>query len=363
MKIKFDKAPVSPQHNHGVAVSYGSAKRTVAQWRWYLLLLMVLALPLFLVAQFFAGFFLQSTPAMVIAEYAVVRAGMSGRIANVAQAGDHVAVGDPLLSLVPPVSTTPTTELAAQTLVASTAGASTSRPLAGADSRENGLRSVVALAQEQASMAQSRLAQIKALQTQQAATQQEVAVAESAMFAAQTALVRAQDDLSEARRQRLKEVAAANVIVPPATPTAAGDTVAPAQGTVDWAVRSPLEGTVMRALVLPQEWVVPGTEVALVQGSEAPTIQAFVPPDDMRYAQTGQTATLRFFDGGRIKATVVGVVSEAGQAPTLRNASLVPREPSILVRLKPNESLPERYRIHQLPLKVRFDRAWFKGGA
>lgn len=361
MKIKFDKAPVSSLHNNGVAVPYGPAKRNVARWRWYLLLSMVLALPLFLLAQFLLGTFWQSVPGVVVAEYSVIRAGVSGRIATVTEAGAHVQAGEPLLSLLPDAANT-TVEL-----VAGRGGAlanSTSQaPLPpGADTRGSALRSVVTLAQQQASMAQSRLAEIRALRTQQAATQQEVATAQSASLAAQTALARAQEELGEARRQYLKDVAAARMVVPPTTPTSDGvSTALPPPGTVDLAVRSPFEGTVVRSLVLPQEWVVPSTEVAVLQGTQAPTIQAFVAPEEMRYAQTGRTATLRFLDGGSAKATVVGVVAEAGKSPELRGASLVPREPSVVVRLQADQPLPERYRIHHLPLKVSFDRSWKDG--
>ena len=65
-----------------------------------------------------------------------------------------------------------------------------------------------------------------------------------------------------------------------------------------------------------------------------------------------------FMDGGRIRAEVVDVVAEAERTPAERTSPLTPRMPSIVARLRPVEPLPPAYRIHQLPLDVRFDWVW-----
>ena len=87
-------------------------------------------------------------------------------------------------------------------------------------------------------------------------------------------------------------------------------------------------------------------------------VHTYLPPDQARYAQVGRLATLRFMDGGRIRAEVVDVVAEAERTPAERTSPLTPRMPSIVARLRPVEPLPPAYRIHQLPLDVRFDWVW-----
>lgn len=123
-------------------------------------------------------------------------------------------------------------------------------------------------------------------------------------------------------------------------------------------VVAPFDATVVRQLVRRGEWVVPGTDVAVLQGRGAPMVHAYVLPNEARYAQVGRQASLQFMDGGRIRAEVVGVVAEAERIPAERVSPLSPRMPSIVVRLRPLEPLPAAYRIHQLPLDVRFDWVW-----
>ena len=41
----------------------------------------------------------------------------------------------------------------------------------------------------------------------------------------------------------------------------------------------------------------------------------------------------------------------------------MPRNLSVVVRLRPVDPLPDRYRIFRLPLEVRFDRSWREQGS
>lgn len=57
--------------------------------------------------------------------------------------------------------------------------------------------------------------------------------------------------------------------------------------------------------------------------------------------------------GGRIGAEVIEVQSQAAKLPADRVGPLSPRSQAIVVRLKPDTPLPEKYLNHQLPLNVR----------
>ena len=82
------------------------------------------------------------------------------------------------------------------------------------------------------------------------------------------------------------------------------------------------------------EWVERGADVAVLQGPAPAMVHTYLPPDQARYAQVGRLATLRFMDGGRIRAEVVDVVAEAERTPAERTSPLTPRMPSIVARLR-----------------------------
>ena len=67
--------------------------------------------------------------------------------------------------------------------------------------------------------------------------------------------------------------------------------------------------------------------------------------------------------GGRLPAEVLGVTAEAERQPAESVSPLVPRNLSVVVRLRPVDPLPDRYRIFRLPLEVRFDRSWREQGS
>ena len=59
----------------------------------------------------------------------------------------------------------------------------------------------------------------------------------------------------------------------------------------------------------------------------------------------------------------LGVTAEAERQPAESVSPLVPRNLSVVVRLRPVDPLPDRYRIFRLPLEVRFDRSWREQGS
>jgi multidrug resistance efflux pump len=122
---------------------------------------------------------------------------------------------------------------------------------------------------------------------------------------------------------------------------------------------APFDLTVVRQLVRSGEHVEAGTDIAVVQSTASPPlVHAYLPPSQAKYAQPGRLATLHFMDGHRVRAEVQDVISEAERTPAERVSPLTPRMPSIVVRLRPQEPLPAHYRIHHLPLDVRFDWVW-----
>lgn len=347
MKIQFDKPPGSAQETNGLSVRYAAAKRKVPRWRWYLLLAMVLTPPGYLLTRFMVAYWWETAPAVVITEQVVVRAREAGRVTHIAGMGAEVRAGQPVIAVEtatgatqapsspsPPKPTSDTSRTSIEAFV----------------SRQATLDEALRLAQSQLALQQEHLRTMQALRAQGAATRQEVDNARTQELQARANANRARAEASENRallaRDRITEHAAAPTPSSVALPTDDAD------------IKAPFDVVVVRQFVHLGEWVERGADVAVLQGPAPAMIHTYLPPDKARYAQVGRQATLRFMDGGRVRAEVVDVVAEAERTPAERTSPLTPRMPSIVARLRPVEPLPPAYRIHQLPLDVRFDWVW-----
>jgi multidrug resistance efflux pump len=350
LKIQFDKPPGSAQETNGLSVRYAAAKRKVPRWRWYLLLAMVLTPPVYLLTRFMVAYWWETAPAVVITEQVVVRAREAGRVTHISEMGAVVRAGQPVIAV---ETATGATQVPSST--------STSTPPSDASrtsreafvSRQATLDEALRLAQSQLALQQEHLRAMQALRAQGAATRQEVDNARTLELQARAHANRARAEASENRallaRDRITEHAAAPHGGAPSAAVLPSD---------DADIKAPFDVVVVRQFVHVGEWVERGADVAVLQGPAPAMINTYLPPDKARYAQVGRQATLRFMDGGRVRAEVVDVVAEAERTPAERTSPLTPRMPSIVARLRPVEPLPPAYRIHQLPLDVRFDWVW-----
>ena len=351
MKIQFDKPPGSAQENNGLSVRYAAAKRKVPRWRWYLLLAMVLTPPAYLLTRFMVAYWWETTPAIVMTEQVVVRARAAGRVAQIAATGALVRAGEPVMAMEsaalprqpsPTLSTPPAAMDDPRTSITAVA------------TRQVMFNEALRLAQSQLALQQERVRTMQALRAEGAATRQELDNARFQELQARADANRAQADVSE-NRHLLARAQSRPPAVPPGTD---GQLPGMAAATDDADVKAPFDAQVVRQFAHLGEWVERGADVAVLQGPAPGMVHTYLPPDQARYAQVGRLATLRFMDGGRIRAEVVDVVAEAERTPAERTSPLTPRMPSIVARLRPVEPLPPAYRIHQLPLDVRFDWVW-----
>jgi biotin carboxyl carrier protein len=293
----------------------------------------------------------ETAPAVVITEQVVVRAREAGRVTHIAEMGAVVRAGQPVIAVETATGATQAPSSTSTSTSTPTPTSNTSRTSNDAFfSRQATLDVALGLAQSQLALQQEHLRTMQALRAQGAATRQEVDNARTQELQARANANRARAEASENRsplaRDRMTEHAAAP------TPS----TVALPSDDAD--IKAPFDVVVVRQFVHLGEWVERGADVAVLQGPAPAMIHTYLPPDKARYAQVGRQATLRFMDGGRVRAEVVDVVAEAERTPAERTSPLTPRMPSIVARLRPVEPLPAAYRIHQLPLDVRFDWVW-----
>jgi HlyD family secretion protein len=333
MKIRFDAPPGAGQDPTGVAVRYAAAKRQVPRWRWYLLLALVLAPPLYLALRFLMGLLWAQVPASVVLEQSVVRVPVAGVVTRVAAVGERLPAGAPVLRMQAPM---PQAEAAPAAPAPSPSGAG--------QARERMLREAVTLTTRQLVLRRDRLARMEALAAQSAATRPEVEAARALVLQAEAELNRSRGELAE----HLAAQAAQAVRFAPASPALPAAPV----------VRSPFEARVAQVYLHAGEWQAAGTDAVLLQSTAPALVQAYVDPARAQRVQPGRRATLRFADGHRAPAEVVEIISHVERLPAERVSPLSPRTPSLLVKLRPLEPLPERLRIHALPLDVRFEGLW-----
>ena len=361
MKIQFDIPPSSPQESNGVSVKYAASKRQVPRWRWYLLLAMVLTPPAYLLGRFVVSYWWETTPGLVVTEQTVLRSITPGQVVHIAGVGDRLSAGQALMEVQrdAPASAAKADPPTAEPPLASAAAANPpSEPLA---ERLAFQESAHRLSQQQLALQQERLAAIQSLRAEGAATRSEVDNAQMQVFQAQAEASRTRAAAQEAR------LTLAQARVPISLPTQSA-TPQPESGVQNKegrqdapqaALKAPFDVVVVRQLVRAGEHVEAGADVAVVQGTaKPPLVHAYLPPSQARYAQPGRQATLHFMDGRSLRAEVQDVISEAERTPAERVSPLTPRMPSIVVRLRPLEELPPSYRIHHLPLDVRFDWVW-----
>lgn len=352
MKIRFDTPPVSAQQSNGLAVRYAAAKREVPRWRWYLMLAVIGVPLMYFVWRFIVAAWWETAPGFVVVPTLTVKAAGVGTVRSMVASGSAVERGATLLTVDPVVvSPAPAAAASAAGTVPSRAASAVPAPL---DAMLALLNSATGLAERTFEFRRERLATIEALKRDAAATQAEADTARGHVVQAEADVLRARADV-EGRRRTLADHARAaaepGMPQPPVAvplPTGAGAII----------VTSPFAGTVTAVMAVDGEYVTPSTEVLLLQGLDAPMIEAYVAPSDANYAKVGRHATLRFFDGARIAAVVTTVSGQTARIPAERVGPLSPRSQAILVRLRPEQELPARYHINVLPLDVRFETVW-----
>ena len=285
-------------------------------------------------------------------EQVVVRARTAGLVTQIAGVGTQVPAGQPVVAIQgPSASTTPAPAPVPQ--APKTSPPELPRGVApGAYSRQAMFDEALRLAQSQLALQQERVLTMQALRAQGAATRQELDNARIQEMQARAVVNRAVAEANENRAVVAREQAPTAAA---AAPPADAPLAVTAPTALDADVKAPFDAVIVRQLAHVGEWVERGADVAVLQGQAPAMIHTYLPPEKARYAQVGRQATLRFMDGGRMRAVVVDVIAEAERTPAERTSPLTPRMPSIVARLRPLEPMPASYRIHYLPLDVRFD--------
>lgn len=335
MKINFDAPPRSAEVNNGIHVNYDSVKRNVPQWRWFLVLALVMLLPAYFVWKIGQAAMGQNTPGAVVLESVLVRAPASGVVEELIAEGASVTQGQSIAKLRQASSSTEETQSVSDTVLS--AGDPYERE------RKSALQANIENEQEKLALAQRRVSQMQALFRAGAATRQEV-------DAARMQLLQIRSDLQTAMRDLNLQASAAT------RQQSSGRSVV---STAE--VAAPIASQVSKVLALKGQWVGAGDELLIMDSEKASWIQAYLAPEDLKYAQVGQRAKLSFKSGEKLDAVVQQVSTEAQRMPlTSAQGYLDTRGAVLVVKLVPMQELPAGLRVNKLPLEVRFSsHSWF----
>ena len=318
MKINFDTPPAAPDVSNDLAVRYAAARRNVPRWRWYLIVLAVLALPAYYGIRFVSDLLVVSAPGFVQMEQVTITAGAAGHVISILSRGTTVKNGEVLARI---QSDSNNSRLSYPNR--------NKTPAAVIQAMQTAHR----LQQKVVALRQNKVKAIHKLLVQGAATAADLAEAQEQLLAAESSAVQ-----SRAALERLVAQ------LPTVLPTMAVS-------------KAPFAGQVLRPLVYQGQWVAPDTGIVTLLSSRRPWIEAFLSPKDIRYARPGTPATIIFSDGWRIPAVVSSVSAEAGRLPPQYSEFFQARGNTLQVQLRLTKALRVQDMIRDMPLKVQF-RFW-----
>ncbi len=340
MKIRFSSDPLVAHEANGLAVRYAASKRNIANWRWRVLVLLVLVPFFIFLARLLYGTIWADMPGFVALEETVLKVPVAGHIVSTATVGQRVNEGDVIAELRNEVL-----ENEYSTLLKQRDETAALTPSASGNRGNRAAKLAVAEAMQAYELSRQQSALVAQLAEQEAATQAEVTAAMMAMASAQRNLRTAQQ-----------------LAVPKATPVR----VAPPEENVRIAeiaairesqkIRATGTGIVAQVFGKQGEWLSPGSEVATLRLERPARIEVFVEPSWAQYATVNSWATINFLDGYSHRAQVKEVKMQAQRLPPDRANPLTVRHHSVVVLLEPAGKLPDAYRVNVLPVNVQFDR-------
>jgi len=354
MKIRFHQPENSdPSRDRGIRVPYGSAKRNLARWRWYMILAIVSSPLAYFIGHTIYSSILVEAPGVVNQEQVTARALAHGYVEEVnVRPLQTVHAGDPIARLADPELLLRRQKIQAELGELQKIA---TRVTDGGSIRQN-IREQMGIAKEQHNDFKQRAQMLEELADQGAATEAEVAAARSeyqqsmAQIAAlnqnsatqnrdnsgldiKTRIVSAQAELSDINQQIERLV-----------------------------IRAPKDGRIIDVPVVVGDQLSLGGEVAmLVPTAGELRVDSYISPRHAEYAVRGRPATVLFPDGTHVKAEVVDVPEIAQELPASHAGWFGSRELGVLVRLKfvdDHGGAIQKPITDGMPVKVHFDGNW-----
>jgi multidrug efflux system membrane fusion protein len=333
MKIRFEsKVNNDATRVGGMKVSYAPAKRAIARWRWYLVLVVAASPLLLFLGKLLLDLAVVEAPGEVSLPQVTVNAPLPGLVTHlVLKAGDSVTTGELLVSLTDPQLVERHRVLLAER-----------KALDHETMPQSG--QAVALAERVERRQAANVAVIHRLMTQGAATRAELAAAQARQEAAERDLILA---------RRAAESAAKpppSVYVRKAQLTAELATIQ--ERLSHMRVMAPISGIVVDVLASPGQALASGAPILVISEHQPCVIKAYLAPSDINKISLGSKARVRFKDGTMVRAEIISASEITERMPPTMRSTFSSPEQVVSVTLKPLVPLPERLTRLGMPCTV-----------
>lgn len=340
MQVRFSHPKErQPEREHGLRVLYGPSRRLGFRWRWYLILALVSSPLLWLVGRLLLGAIWQEAPAQLTLASEEIRAVESGRVETLpVRSGARVQAGQVLVRL-----RNPEWELRLRQLETN-AAAAPGRGTAAAGAP--GLAAERAL-QQRAIALQGRTVQLyRSLERSGGFSRAELLQAETQLTNQRLA--------GHALERRLQQEQDQRQGTPLEGQRSEQERRWLSTRLSQLVQRASHGGRVAELLVTPGENVGPGTLLMRLERPEAPQLWIYLQPRSGLQAWPGRPLAVQLPDGSWRRARVSGTADLARRPPAGLSADSRDTALALRVPARFEAPLPPRWRIDQLPLKVRF---------
>ncbi|WP_335921028.1 HlyD family secretion protein [Shewanella algae] len=339
MKVTYQAAAKAqqPTRDQGLKVDYGPAKRGGMKWRWYLLLLLVIAPVVLLLWVLLRPSLFVLAPGILTSEPLEMRAMQKGRLLELSvQPGSRVDAGlDASID-----------ELQRQ--LAELTPPSLEQDLAILGQLEQR----VLVAEQGVKRQDELLSQFESFRKQGVVPTADMAAVMQAHTSARMALEQARAELLQQRLLQQQE-REAGVIAQSRNSLLLKLAELQAKRQ-QLTIQAPFAGRVADVLVQQGETIAEQQPMLWLSGRAQPVVVCYLAPKYLNYVAQGQQASVKLPNGTRIRAEIKEPTELVGKVPKQLSGPFDGDKPALKVTLALHQSLP--LAIEGVPVEVSFDR-------
>jgi multidrug resistance efflux pump len=350
MKISFQKKDKDPTVAQGMRIPYAPARRRAAQWRWYLILLIVSSPLLFFLFKMVKSFVVVDASGIVSLERVAVNSMSTGVLETLlVETGQDVHRGDVLARLYD-------ARLDGQkALLESELDAFRRPPALQDNAREQLILSRLKLAKEILTTRSQYLQNVAFLIGQGAATVAELDLARDRRNQAQMDYDQVRFERRMLQDDRSRPTPGMNMAAAESGRLqimAKIKALEQEQSMLDQVAA--YNGRILDVFAVQGQALSPGAPILLLGRSDKPSVVAYLAPKYIKYAQIGRYATVTLPDGQKLKARVRENANLTKRLPADLSSPIGSRDLMLLVNLELLTPLPDIQWVDGLPVSVRF---------
>ena len=349
MKIQFSNRDKDPSVHHGVKIPYAPAKRKFAQWRWYLILLIVSSPLLYFLFKMGLSFVVVTAQGYISLDKIAVNCNVNGIVDTITvEIGQEVIAGKVIANLRDPDLLSQKRQVEAELNSIGTGQQMHS------NAREQLFNNRINLTRRVLASQNNHFRSMSFLFEQGAATLAELTTSEEQRDKAQSDYDNAvyeRQSYDEGKNQQLS-------MVNPGLNREQMRLTAQLKSIEEHLARmpqiTPYDGRILEILATPGEALSPGAPIVTVGRSDKPYVVAYLNPKYAKYAQQGRSARITLPDGTKMNATVREDAQVTQRLPAHLISPIGSRGNMLLVKLDLSAPLPSIHWVDGLPVYIRF---------